>query len=150
MNDKYEELKKKYDLPKLEELEKNFDVDLIDEDSVILKEILKKMFDKIDFYTRTMESLLQPDSGLGYMKEASGLNPSEQMLVNKLYVEGMYMLRQFTEFGVEYDEKEAANFIKERFSEWLAMKPELKLILLKIKEVWRKEHKIETDKGYFG
>lgn len=150
MKRQYEELRKKYDLPEYDVLAKNFEIDSISKDDNIIREILKKVFDKIDFYTRTMESLIQPDVGYSCMKEASGLNSADMSNVNKLYIQGMYIIRKFSEFGVEYNEKEAANFLKEIIVEWESIKPELKRILNKLKMIWKKQHTSKQDRGYLG
>lgn len=150
MKQKYEELQKKYNFPRYEEMVSDFDIDSIGKEDNIIRETLKKMFDKIDFYSRTMESLVQPDSTYGTMKEASSLSVTEQAMVRKLYVELMYLTRQFTLHGLEYKEEESAKFINQIYKQWKSLKPELKLILQKIMEAWKKQHETQHDKGYFG
>ena len=150
MKQKYEELQKKYDLPQYEEMVSEFDIDTIGKDDNVIRETVKKMFEKIDFYSRTMESLVQPDSTYGTMKEASSLSLTEQVLMKKLFIELMYLTRQFTLHGLEYKEEESAKFINYIYVQWKSLKPELKIILQKMMEAWKKKNETEHDGGYFG
>lgn len=150
MKQKYEELQKKYNLPSYQEMASDFDIDTIGKDDNLIRETLKKMFEKIDFYTRTMESLVQPEAGYATMKEVSSLSVTEQALMKKLFIELMYLTRQFTLHGLEYDEEESAKFIKEIYKQWNVIKPEIKIILQKIMEAWKIQHETEHDTGYFG
>jgi len=150
MKDKYLSLQQKYGLPAYEDMVANFEINSIGKDDILIREVLKKMFDKIDFYTRTAESLLQPDSNFGNMKEASGLSRQDIFIVNKIFVEGMHLTRSFTEFTLEYNENDTAEFIKKMWEEWLKIKPDIRIMLTRIKEVWKNEYKSEIDKGYIG
>lgn len=150
MKDKYEKLAKKYDLPSYEGMVKHFEVDSIGKDDNVLREILKKMYEKIDYYTNTLESLIQPETSYSSMKEASTLNVAEQTIVKKLFTDCMCIIREFTEFGLEYSDYEAAKFINNVYAGWVKMKPELKKILGKVRDVWKKQQEIKVEKGYFG
>jgi len=150
MKEKYELLQQKYELPSYDEMVLNFEIDSVGKDEIIIREVLKKMFDKVDFYTRTAEGLLQPDSTLGNMKEASGMSRQDIFLINKIFVEGMYLTRMFTEFTLEYSEEEGAEFVKKIWIEWQKLKPDIKIMLTKLKDVWKKEYISEIDKGYIG
>ncbi|PIN81357.1 hypothetical protein COV13_01420 [Candidatus Woesearchaeota archaeon CG10_big_fil_rev_8_21_14_0_10_32_9] len=150
MNEKYEELKKKYDLPNFKELDSDFELYSIDEDDDLIREILKKIYEKVDSYTKFLEDLLQPDSRISLMREASTLTPVEQALVTKLHMNGMLITRELLEVNLEYDETIAAKIIKKDYEDWQKMKLELKKIVIKLKESWMKEIKTEQDRGYFG
>lgn len=150
MKKKYEELKEKYNLPDYESLVKSFEIDSIGKDDNILREILKKQHNKIEYYTAIMEGLLQPDTNLSDMKESGALSPEEFATVRILFAEGMYLLRRFTEFSLEYDDEQAAKFLVEVNKEWEKFKPNTKIILKKLKETWKKEYKSDYDKGYLG
>jgi len=150
MNKKYEELKQKYNLPNFNELNSDFELYSIDEDDDLVREILKKIYEKVDSYTKFLEDLLQPDSRLSLMREASTLTPVDQALITKLHMKGMLITRELLELNLEYTEAVAAKIIKNDYEEWQKMKLELKKIVIKLKESWMKEIKTEQDRGYFG
>ena len=150
MKDNYEELKKKYDLPDYKQMVRVFEIDSISKEDNILREILKKQHNKIEYYAELLESLLQPDTSLSSMKETGNLNSEDVTVVRKLFAECMYLLRKFTEFGLDYGEEEAAKFVVEINNEWKKIKLEIKPILVKLKEIWKKEYKTDYDKGYLG
>ena len=150
MNKKYEELTKKYDLPPYQELDADFEIYSLDEEDDIIRETLKKIYEKVDSYTKFMEDLIQPDSRISLMREASTLNPQERAIISKIHMKGMLITRELLELNLSYDEKEAAEIIKKDYEEWQSIKKELKQIICKLKESWMKDIKIEQDRGYFG
>jgi len=150
VKERYVKLQKKYGLPSYDDMVRDFDIDLIGKDENVMREVQKKMFDKIDFFARTLEALVQPDSTYANMKEASSLNVSEQQLAKRLFAELMHIARAFTINSLEYNEEEFARFISSLNDKWQKIKPELKVILVSLKEAWKKQKDIEEDKGYFG
>ncbi len=150
MKEKYEELRKKHDLPGFEEMDAYFEIGSIDEDSNILRETAKKIHDKVDNYTMIFESLIQADARLSNMREAGSMTPKERATLSHLYNKGMIITREALELGVEYSEEKAAGFIKKSFEEWKEMKDDILVIIRKMKKAWSEQVKIEEDRGYFG
>ena len=62
MKEKYEKLAKQHGLPSYADMVKHFEIDSIGKDDNVLREIMKKMYEKIDYYTNTLESLIQPEA----------------------------------------------------------------------------------------
>lgn len=150
MTDKYRELKSKLDLPELDILKANFDVDGIDEEDNVLKEILKKILVKVDSYASLFENLLQPDSSIVYMHEASNLDSDNKILIKKLYMKLMHMERGLQLNTVDFEEQKASLAIAQATNDWLGLKEDLKLILGKLKDSWTKNSETTKQEGYFG
>lgn len=148
--EKYDVLMKKYGLPSFEEMDDELDLSSVDEDANIIRELVKRLFEKIDSYTQLFESLIQPDSRLSNMREAANLNVQEKALVNSLYNKGMLLARQAVEMNIDYNEEHAAEYMKKAFSEWNALKPDAKKVIGKMRDTWTRQAKIDDDAGYFG
>ncbi len=150
MKDKYEKLRKKHGLPSLGEMDAAFEVGSIEKDANVLREIAKRIYDKVDSYTQVFESLIHPDSRFSVMLEASLITPKERPVLNQLYNKGMRITREALELGVDYNEEKAVRLIKNSYKEWNSMKPEMISIIGKMKKAWSEQVKIEEDRGYFG
>lgn len=149
MKEKYNELKTKYALPEREELSKDFDIEGIDDDDNILKEVIRKIFSKIDSYAGILENMMQPES-LSSMQEASTLNAKDKTKIKTAYMKSRYITRMLVESGLDFSEEQGANAINEAINEWNKIKPDIKLIIRKLKNSWNGENKVTNDEGYFG
>lgn len=151
LNEQYNLLKKKHNfLPDFEELCINFEIDDIDPDENILREIIKEMHSTVEFYTRILEGLIQPDSKLSDMKEAESLTKEDQENILGIYRKCMLINRSLLLSNLQFNEEECAKEISITNSEWNKIKKELKIILLKMKDTWKEEKKKETHGGYYG
>lgn len=145
----YEKLKNQK-LPKYEVLVDEYGIDSIGKEENIQREIIRKIHDKVNFYSGQMESLVQPDSSISSMREASALTPLERQLVSKIFNKTMFIIREVSEFFLDYSDDAASDFIVHIHSEWLELKPEVKKIMGKLKETWSNETKSTEERGYFG
>jgi len=149
MKEKYNEIKNKYKLPEYEELSKDFDVESIEEDDNIIKEIIRKIFSKIDSYAGVLENLMQPES-LSSMQEASTLDDEDKAKINAAYMKSRYITRMLVESGLDFSEEKGAKAINEAINEWNKIKPDIKTIIGKLKNSWNGENKKTNEEGYFG
>ncbi|MBU0472404.1 MAG: hypothetical protein KKF89_01905 [Nanoarchaeota archaeon] len=62
MKKEYEQLQKKHDLPTLNNMDKDFQISTIEAKKFLLKEIAKKMNEKIESYANLLEQILNPES----------------------------------------------------------------------------------------
>jgi hypothetical protein len=150
LRDEYLKLKSKYSLPDYDSLDKDFEIGEIDPDENILREILKEMHEQIDFYSRLLENLIQPDSKLSDMKEAGNFTQEDQDLILELYRKCMLMNRTLLLTNLEYNDDEAAKNIIHMHKEWQDIKKDLKHILTKMRDTWKQDTKKETHGGYYG
>ncbi|MCF7865919.1 hypothetical protein K9L67_02580 [Candidatus Woesearchaeota archaeon] len=150
MKEEYKKLQVKYGLPSYEELAKYFLIEGIDEEDNILKEVSKKMFNKVDFLADIVESLIQPDSSISTMHEASNLSKETRANLKVYYRKLMSMNRTLLISNLEFEENDSAEKIKSVFADWLLIKDELIALLREIKETWSRDYEIKEDRGYFG
>jgi len=146
----YEVLKAKYSLPDFESINNEFEISSIENKDFLLKEIRRKMTERLEFYIKMLESILQPDTAsLSSMHECKFVEDREKEGIYNTYKKLMIIDRNsiIASFG---DEKENAGFIKKTFEEWTKLKNDIKPIIEKIKSAWEKETDIKEDLGYLG
>jgi hypothetical protein len=146
---KYLELQKKYNLPDFDELNQAFDIEEI-ESSLILQKIRIKIIEKLDFYAKMFEAVLQPDSNLSTLYEAKYLNEKQRNQAYKLFKKLMFLIRKGNLTSVENSEKGNAIYIIFTFNKWNHIKKDLKNHFTILSEMWKKETSIQNDLSYFG
>lgn len=150
INKKYEALKKKYNLPSFEILDNEFEISLIEDDFFSLREIRRRVLEKIEFYIKILEDLLQTDIRVSTLYEIKSFDDSEMEYVFKIYQKLMKIMRESALLNLNNDEKKNADFIINVFKEWNEIKKELSKILEKLKCSWEKEEDKKEILGYFG
>ena len=147
----YSELRKKYRLPEFKEINYEFELSDLDETDFLIKSIIRRIAEKLDFFIGLFEELLQPDgSNLSAMHESRVFEDNEKKEAYNLYRKLMILSRRTIELSLNSNEKDEAEFISGFFSEWKPIKEELKKYLNKIKESWKTETDIKEDIGYLG
>ena len=147
----YTKLRKKYKLPKFNDIDKEFEISDLESTNFLTSNILRKIAEKLEFYSSLINDLLQPEaSSLSSMHETRFFADEEK---NKMYVlikKLMKYHRNVIELVLEHDEKKQAGFLNSFFLEWIQIKKQLISHLGKMKDSWSKETTIEEDLGYFG
>ena len=147
----YEKLSKKYKLPKFEDINPVFEISTLENADFLLRGIIGKIVEKINFYTKFLEEFLQPDtSSLSSMHEIRFFSEEEKHRIYSLYKKLMRLDREAIETDLMQDEKREAGYISGTFNAWLELKNELLEYANKMKESWDKETSIEEDLGYLG
>ena len=147
----YNELRKKYKLPEFKEINYEFELSDLDETDFLIKSIIRRIAEKLDFFTSILEGLLQPDAAdISAIHESRFFDDYEKKKIYELYRKLMILNRRSAELSLVNSEKDEAEFISGFFSEWKPIKEELKKYLNKIKESWKTETDIKEDIGYLG
>jgi septation ring formation regulator EzrA len=150
LREEYSKLKEKYSLPDYEALNRDFEIENIESDENILREILREIHNRVEFYSGILEGLIQPDSKLCDMKEAGNLGEEDQVNITEIYRKCMLINRTLLLSNLDYAPESAAKEISEISKEWQSIKKELKLILSKMRDTWKQEGKKEAHGGYYG
>jgi transcription initiation factor TFIID subunit TAF12 len=146
----YEELRKKYGLPDYNELEQELEISDI-ESKQLLRHIVMKIADRLDFYTGFLDQTLQPDgSSLHSMHEAKFLDEHSRKKMYSLYMRLMQMNRSLMEISLKRSEKDDADFIRSFFSEWKSIKAELLAFVKMVRDSWKSEGESDDYVGYVG
>lgn len=147
----YNELRKKYKLPDFKELDMEFEISDIEKTNFLLRAIIRKIAEKMDFYTMMMEEMLQPDTSKLYaLHESRTFDDGEKRKMYEFYKRLMVINRHLIEVSLQNSEKEGANFINSFINEWGKIKAELLSYIKIMKGSWKAETDIKEELGYFG
>ena len=147
----YSELKKKYKLPDFKDIDFELEISDLEETNFLIRAIVRRIAEKLDFYTTILEEILQPDtSNLYAMHETRFFDEEEKKQMYDLYSKLMSFNRQSIEISLVHNEKDDAYFINNFLNEWKELKKELLGFASKMKDSWKKEADIKDDLGYLG
>jgi len=147
---KYDELKKKYSLPDFEELNNEFEISAIEHESFLLRQIRKKIADKINAMCELLEDLLSPDTSISNIYEYKAFDDDERKKIFELYKKLKVLEKLSLELSLNHDEEKDAEFIKDIFSSWDKLRNEMTTVVKKIKEFWENKSTEEYKARYFG
>ena len=147
----YNKLSKKFKLPKFKEIDSEFEISNLESARFLIKNILRRIEEKLEFYIEVIGNLVHPDaSSLSTMYEVRYFSDDEKNDVYMLFKKLMKANRSIIELVLVSDEKKQTDFLKGFLNEWQDMKKELINHIGKMKDSWEKESTIEEDLGYFG
>jgi len=147
----YNTLCKKFKLPKFKDLDVEFEISTLENHGFLLRNILRKIEEKLEFYIDTINNLLQPDmASLVSLHELRFFTDDEKNDIYRIFKILVKTSRNIIELVLEHDEKNQADFLNKFFDQWLGIKIELINYIGKMKDSWEKETSIKEDLGYFG
>jgi len=147
----YSKLSKKYKLPKFKEIDEEFEISTLESPSFLIKNVLRKIIEKLEFYIEVIGNLVHPDaSSLSSMYEVRYFTDDEKNEIYALFKKLMKADRGIIESMLNNDEKQQAVFLNDFFVVWLNIKKDLIVYIAKMKESWEKQSTIEQDTPYFG
>ncbi len=147
---KYEELKKKYSLPDFEELNKEFEISAIEHDDFLLRQVRKKIIEKITVMSEILENFLHPDTKISDIYECRAFSDKERDRIFELYKKLKIVEKESMELSLEPNDKTEAEFIEKILDSWIDIKKEMLFFIRKTKEFWKSESPDKTKEGYFG
>jgi hypothetical protein len=124
----YEQLSKKYKLPKLDELEEDFDVSKFEkEDAKFLARSMRRIIaEKIGAYSHFFEMLINPSSPpvfiYSFLKNITAKQKDE---IKKIYEELAKVQVTLMKLDTVYSEKAEIDFINSFFHSWQKTKKEI-------------------------
>lgn len=150
IKEKYDELKKKYDLPDYPTIEYEFELSTIDDEKQLLKEIRKKMSDKVEYFTKLLEGLIQPETNAVCLHECKVFDEENKEKIYGLFTKMMILHRGADLAFLNTTEKSDAEFIKGFMKEWPTIKKDLNVFVQKMKDSWLDQTELKEDLGYMG
>ena len=147
---KYDELKEKYSLPDFDELNNEFELSPIEHEDFLLRQIKKKIDDKINAMCEFLEDLLSPDNSIANIYEYKAFDDDERKKVFEFYKRLKVLEKLSLELSLNNNEEKDAEFINDFFSSWDKIKNEMAAFIKKIKSFWKNESTKSSSVGYFG
>ena len=131
----YNKLPKKYRLPKFKELNNEFEIGDLENTSFLLRNVLRKIAEKLEFYANLINDVMQPDtSSLSSMHETRFFTDEEKNDMYSLFKKLMKTYRSIIELVLDNDEKKQAEFLNKFFKDWMSIKKEILSYLGKMKD----------------
>ena len=146
----YEQLRAKHKLPLFEELDTAFEISTIESDNFLLREIRRKITERLRDISGLVERLLQPEANLIDMYESKAYTEEEKAVIFEQYRRLIIADRLSIEAELSNDEKMDAAFISSISQEWKAMKPGLIAFVKRLRETWESEADDNEKAGYMG
>lgn len=147
----YEKLKKKFNLPKFKDLNQEFELYSIEKTDCLLRNIRRRMIEKLGFFTRILDTILYPNSGsLVSIHESKFFSEGEKLRLSDLYKDLMIYERQSLLLDVSPSEKEDALMINRIFKEWDKLKKEIEKVVKTMESSWKSKDKDLKNNIYFG
>src|SRR3989344_2783919 len=111
---KYEEVARKHSLPSFESINNDLELTSIkDETEFLLREIRRRISEKIDGFTEILNCVVQPDTSVADMHECSVLEEEERERAIRLFKKIMFFERYAVETSINEDDKKTAKFISD-------------------------------------
>ena len=146
----YSEMQKKLGLPDFAAMDNEFEISTIEAEDFLLREIRRRVHDKIDAICKSLDSVLQPEATLHQMYESGVFSDEEKKQIYLMYKSLMNMHREGMMLEIQCLNDLDAKFIKDFMAKWKKIKPQLVDIFKKLAESWTKDSDIEEKLGYFG
>ncbi|MBR9691346.1 hypothetical protein GOV06_01030 [Candidatus Woesearchaeota archaeon] len=150
LKEKYQKLSKEHKLPSFEELDKEFEISKIEDEKFLLREVRRKIIEKIELYAKFLEEILNPDTTISNMHEAKIFNEEERERIFEFYKKLMYYDRLSIEVSIDEDDSKSSDYITGFYKEWSELKKEFSNFVKKAKESWLKDSNIKQESGYMG
>jgi len=118
LKEKYEQFRKKHDLPIFNDINKAFDIEELDPESdFLIRKIRRYVSEKLAGYMRFIEILLNPSNApIFFFKLIKKLDNSDKETLTKLYEElGNIELETIT-LDLEYNEEKEVDLIKKFYN----------------------------------
>src|SRR3989338_4023731 len=136
----YAKLSKKYKLPKFKDIDAEFEISALDNEKFLIKNILRSISEKLEFYIEAIGSLVHPDgSSISSMYEIRFFTEDEKNGMYRLFKKLMKTDRNVIELVLKNDEKEQSDFLNKFIADWKDMKKELLNYIEKMKDSWGKQ-----------
>ena len=150
VKERFNELKKKHALPDFDGLNNEFEVSGIENKDFLLREIRRKMDERVEAFLKMLNTVLQPETNIAELHECREFSEKDKEDIYRLFKRLMLMHDSSLLAGISCSEEEDARFISDTFKEWSKIKGQMKDILSKMRDAWKNDTNIKEELGYLG
>lgn len=148
IKENYKKLQKKYRLPKFEDINKDFEIITIEKKEFLLREVRRKISEKLELFAKLLEGIFLPDATLTNLYESKIFTDKEREKIYNLFKKLMFFNRLSIETSINENNAKTSNFIKTFWKYWTKMKRDLEKVIKKIKDSWKKEIEFKQELSY--
>ena len=148
----YDVLKKKYNLPDFEALDKEFEISTIEKPDFLLRNIKKKICEKLELAADLLAKLIQPETScIADLYEYRCFNDKDKKKIFELYSKILYLHRKLLETDFLLDDNEDANIIMHTAKEWPELRKQMLPFVKSLEACWEKTPESEhAHREYLG
>lgn len=147
----YNEISGRQTLPDFREINHELELSDLEETDFLLRAVVRRIAEKLDFYTTMLEEVLHPEtSNLYSIHETRAFDEAEKKSMYELYGKMMDLNRKSIEVLLSGDEKSAAEFIHGFMEDWETIRRQLQEVISKMRSSWKAEADAKEDLGYLG
>ncbi|HDM43607.1 hypothetical protein DRJ19_04970 [Candidatus Woesearchaeota archaeon] len=146
----YQKFKRKYNLPDFDDIDNEFEISTIEEEHFLLREIRRKMHDKLSTLSKFLKQILFPEADIIDMHESRTFTDEEREKIYSLFRTILYLLRQNMLTALDESDQKTADYIKLVWQKWKTIKKESKWIIEKSAKSWTKETELKEELAYLG
>ncbi|MBW2971995.1 hypothetical protein KY359_03065 [Candidatus Woesearchaeota archaeon] len=150
MEELYEQLRNRHNLPAFDVMDREFEISEIDDDAFMLRSIRKNIADKIESAIKIFDELFHPDSGFASFREANAFTETDRERMLDTYKRLRYFYRLSTELSFDDSDELNAEFMNSFMKEWPELKKSVLSFVRKLKESWQKDITKKEVVGYLG
>ena len=150
IEESYAQERKRFNLPDFNKIDFEFEISSLEETRFIIREVRRKMIDKIEHFINLLEEVLQPETTVANLHECNFFDQEEKEKIFRLYSKLMRLNRKSLCLDLSPNDKEEADFIITLFNEWIILKKDVALVLNKMKEAWEIEAETKENPQDFG
>jgi len=146
----YQRFKRKYNLPEFDAINNEFEISTIEDEQFFLREIRRKMYDRLSTLSKFLKQILFPEADIIDMHESRTFTDEEREKIYSLFRTILYLLRQNMLTAMDETDKKTADYIKLVWQKWKTIKRESKWIIEKSAKSWTKETELKEELAYLG
>lgn len=145
---KYEDLRKKYNLPKFDDFNSEFEIVKADVDINFAKELRRTISHKLQAYAEWFEPVLNPNpSSLHSIVETKIFEKQELQPLFDLYKRLWHLIHLGLQASLQ-TEADEIKFVKQVWDEWPTLKKEIARYIEKLARGWLEKSHESVDSGY--
>ncbi len=148
VKEQYNVIKKKFSLPDYDKLNYEFEISSIEEEDFLLRQIRKKIVEKIHRFLDAIQPIVQPEAVVSDVQESEYFEENELRKVFDLYRQLKILDKKALELSADEDDEETAEFISYVFKIWPDMKKQMKEIAKKLQKAWEQEIVSKEETSY--
>ena len=148
----YNDLVAKFGLPSFNKLNSEFEISSIEKHDFLLRNVRRKMHEKLEFFSKAVESIIHP-SGESIVSsyESDFFSDEEKNSLASLHKKLLIFERRSSLLEIGSSDENEVIFINDLFNEWDNIKSSINGVINKLITEWTNESSDNESEGkYFG
>ena len=152
MKEEYNKIKKDFDLPDFDLLNNEFEIITIEPDGFLLREIKRKINERLSSACELLTKLIQPETtSLVDIYEYRCFDDAAKKKIFELFCNVMFLKRKINESELLLDDKIDAAVIKQAAETWPKMRQQMIPFVKELEVCWEKTPESDKElKEYLG